>query len=1077
MRGLRNFLAFCAAASLLVFPASPAGGAAREKKTQAAGEEKPRTLSDLFEGMQFRCIGPYRGGRSTAVTGVRHDPLTFYFGGTGGGVWKTSDGGSNWESVSDKDFKTGSVGAIAVSESDPNVVYVGMGEAPVRGNVSDGDGVWKSTDGGATWKNVGLKETRHISRIRIHPTDPDIVYAAAQGHVWGPNPDRGIFRSRDGGKTWSKVLFVDDRTGASDLAMDPNNPRILYAGFWQVVRRPWELVSGGPGSSLWKSADGGDTWKRLTPEDNEGLPEGIWGKVGVAASGAKPGLVFAFIEAKKGGLYASEDGGKKWKYVNDEHKVRERAWYYSWVYPDPKNAETLYLPNVFMHKSTDGGKSFSNLSVPHGDNHDLWIDPDDPRRMILGNDGGATITYNGGKTWSTQNNQPTAQFYRVATDNRFPYWVYGSQQDNSSVGIPSGVTGAVIDFSDWHPVGGGESGWIAPSAKDPEVVFAGEYGGQITRYDNRTKETREIMAWPQLADGHATKDLKYRFQWNAPIAISPQDPSVLYHASQILLRTRDEGETWEEMSPDLTRNDRAKQGKSGGPITTDITGVEVYDTIFALAPSPHEKGVLWAGSDDGLVHITRDDGKTWQDVTPKGIPEWVQINAIDVSPQEKGGAYVAATMYKFDDFRPYLYRTSDYGKTWTKIVNGIPDGAFTRVVRADPVRRGLLFAGTETGLYVSFDDGSSWQPFQRNLPAVPITDLAIKNGDLVVATQGRSFWILDDLTPLRLWSDRIAQSDAYLFPPRPSHRVLAEKPNEEEEPPRGVGANMPNGVLIDYWLKEKPVKDEIVKIEILSGDKVIRTVSSEKKPPEGDLKEQAERKELEKDRDKPLEVKRGLNRFLWDMRVFKPTLAPKAVFNEGEKAPPKVGPGKYTVRLTVGSRPLTEAAEVLPHPQGPATAEDLKAQFDLLSSIRDRLSETHETVLKIRDTREQAKELGERAERLGKGDGLKKRAAALAAKLTAVELELTNPEIKADEDDLNYEPKLDHDWVNLAGIVASADRKPTAGSIRMYSELKAKLDGIVREYQALRDGEVAEFNRAADEAKIPRVAAAPKIEK
>ena len=1064
-------------AAAFVFLVCPAFLPAAVRTMQTAAEEKPKTLSDLFEGMQFRCIGPYRGGRSTAVTGVRRDPLAFYFGGTGGGVWKTSDGGSNWENVSDKDFKTGSVGAIAVSESDPNVVYVGMGEAPIRGNVSDGDGVWKSTDGGATWKNVGLKETRHISRIRIHPTDPDTVYAAAQGHVWGPNLDRGIFRSKDGGKTWSKVLFVDERTGASDLAMDPNNPRILYAGFWQVVRHPWELVSGGPGSSLWKSADGGDTWKRLTAEDNEGLPEGTWGKVGVAASGAKPGLVFASIEAKKGGLYASEDGGKKWKYVNDEHKIRERAWYYSWVYPDPKNADTLYLPNVFMHKSTDGGKSFSNLSVPHGDNHDLWIDPDDPRRMILGNDGGATITYNGGKTWSTQNNQPTAQFYRVATDNRFPYWVYGSQQDNSSVGIPSGVTGPVIDFSDWHAVGGGESGWIAPSAKDPEVVFAGEYGGQITRYDNRTKETREIMAWPQLADGHATSDLKYRFQWNAPIAISPQDPSVLYHASQVLLRTRDDGETWEEMSPDLTRNDKAKQGKSGGPITTDVTGVEVYDTIFAVAPSPYEKGVIWAGSDDGLVHVTRDDGKSWQDVTPKGIPEWIQVNAIDVSPQGKGGAYLAATMYKFDDFKPYLYRTSDYGKTWTKIVNGIPDGAFTRVVRADPVRRGLLFAGTETGLYVSFDDGANWQPFQRNLPAVPITDLAIKNGDLVVATQGRSFWILDDLTPLRLWNEKIAQSAAYLFPPRPSHRVLAEKPNEEDEPPRGVGANMPNGVLIDYWLKEKPGKDEIVKIEVLSGDKVIRTFSSEKKPPEGDLKEQAERKELEKDKDKPLEVKRGLNRFLWDMRVFKPTLAPKAVFNEGDKAPPKVGPGKYTVRLTVGSRSLAEPAEVLPHPQGPATAEDLKAQFDLLSAIRDRLSETHETVLKIRDAREQAKEIGERAERLGKGDGLKKKAAALAAKLTAVELELTNPEIKADEDDLNYEPRLDHDWVNLAGIVASADRKPTAGCLKMYSELKAKLDGIVREYQALSDGDVADFNRAADEAKIPRVAAAPKIEK
>ena len=531
------------------------------------------------------------------------------------------------------------------------------------------------------------------------------------------------------------------------------------------------------------------------------------------------------------------------------------------------------------------------------------------------------------------------------------------------------------------------------------------------------------------------------------------------------------------MSPDLTRNDKAKQGKSGGAITTDITGVEVYDTIFAVAPSPHEKGVIWAGTDDGLVQVTRDDGKTWQNVTPGGIPEWIQVNAIEVSPHEKGGAYVAATMYKFDDFKPYLFKTSDYGKTWTKIVNGIPEGAFTRVVREDPARRGLLFAGTETGLYLSFDDGATWRQFQRNLPATPITDLAIKNGDLVVATQGRSFWILDDLTPLRLWNDRIEQSEAFLFPPRSAHRVQADKPSEDEDPPKGVGTNMPNGVLVNYWLKQKPGKDEIVKIEILSGDKVIRTFSSEKKEPEGDLKEQAEKKELEKDKDKPLEVKRGLNRFLWDMRVFRPTLAPKAVFNEGTKAPPRVGPGKYAVRVTAGKRSFSESVEVLPHPQGPATAEDLKAQFDLLSSIRDSLSETHETVLKVRDARDLAKELGERAERLGKGEALKKRAAALAEKLTAVELELTNPEIKADEDDLNYEPRLDHDWVNLAGIVASADRKPTAGSVRMYGELKAKLDGIVKEYQALMEKDVAEFNRAAEEAKLPRVAPAPKIEK
>ena len=1070
MRGPRSFFGLALLAALFCSEVPAVFAAAVEEK-------KPKTFSDLFEGMEFRCIGPHRGGRSTAVTGVRHDPLTYYFGGTGGGVWKTSDGGSNWEPVSDKDFKTGSVGAIAVSESDPNVVYVGMGEAPIRGNVSHGDGVWKSTDGGLTWKNIGLKDTRQIARIRVHPSNTDIVYVAAQGHVWGPNSERGIFRSQDGGKSWTKVLYVDEKTGASDLAMDPNNPRALYAAFWQVVRRPWELVGGGPGSSLWRSIDGGDTWKKLTAKDNDGLPDGAWGKVGVAASAAKPGRVFASIEAKKGGLYVSEDRGEKWKYINDEHKIRERAWYYSWVYPDPKNAGTVYLPNVYMHKSTDGGKTFANLRVPHGDNHDLWIDPDDSNRMILGNDGGATITYNGGKTWSTQDNQATAQFYRVTTDNQFPYWVYGSQQDNSNVAIPSGVPGEGISSADWHPAGGGESGWVAPDLSNPDIVFAGEYGGQITRYDHKTRQAREIMSWPQLADGHATSDLKYRFQWNAPILLSRHDPKVLYHASQILMRSRDQGNTWEEASPDLTRNDKSKQGKSGGPITTDVTGVEVYDTIFALSESPVERGVLWAGSDDGLVNVTRDDTKTWQNVTPKGIPEWIQINAIDASPHEKGAAYVAATMYKFDDLRPYLYKTADYGKTWTKIVNGIPDGAFTRVVREDPARRGLLYAGTETGLYVSFDDGASWQPFQRNLPAVPVTDLTVKGFDLVVATQGRSFWILDDLTPLRQWKVEYGRESVHLFAPRPAVRMQTAKIEEEDEPRRDIGRNIPNGVIVNYWLAEKPGEKEKVSIEVYAGDQLLRSVSSEKKEKEGDLKEQAERAEQEKDKDKPLEARAGLNRWVWDMRILRPTLVPKAVFNEGEKAPPKVGPGKYQVRLKVGDRVFNETAEVVPHPAGFATPEDLKEQYDLLAAIRDRLSETHMAVLKIRDARAQARDLGERAERLGKGDGLKKRAEALSEKLTVVEEKLINPNIKADEDDLNYEPKLDHDFTYLAGIVASADAKPTPGSVRYYDVLKGRLEAILAELSGVLEKDLADFNRAVEAAKLAPVVPAPKIEK
>ncbi|HTR02903.1 MAG TPA: glycosyl hydrolase [Thermoanaerobaculia bacterium] len=1063
----RNRLGVLLAAAALAASAAladPSGSAPGSATTIAE-----KGLSDRFEGLEFRLIGPFRGGRVTAVAGVRHDPYTFYFGATGGGVWKTTDGGSNWQVVSDKDFRTGSIGAIAVAESDPNVIYVGTGEEPIRGNVSHGDGVYKSTDAGRSWKNVGLRDSRQIARVRVHPSNPDLVYVAAQGHVWGPNAERGIFRSEDGGKTWKKILYVDEKTGASDLAMDPGNPRVLYAAFWQVVRHPWELVSGGAGSSLWKSTDGGDTWKKLT----EGLPEGLWGKVGVAVAPSKPGRVYAFVEAKHGGLFRSEDFGAKFTHVNDEHKIRERAWYYSWVYPDPKNADVVYLPNVEMHRSNDGGKSFATMRVPHGDNHDMWIDPDDPGRFIVGNDGGATITFNGGRSWSTLDNQPTAQFYRVTTDNQFPYWVYGSQQDNSNVCIPSGVVGDGIDRTDWHPAGGGESGWMAVDPKDSNVVYAGEYGGVITRYDHRTKQSRIVMAWPQLADGHATSDLKYRFQWNAPIMISPNDPKALYHASQILLRSRDAGETWEEISPDLTRNDKSKQGKSGGPITIDVTGVELYGVIFALGESTAEPGVIWAGSDDGLVHVTRDDGRTWQNVTPKGMPEWIQINAIEASPRTKGTAYVAATMYKWDDFRPYLYKTTDYGKTWTKITNGIPDGAFTRVVREDPVRPGLLYAGTEIGLYVSFDDGASWQPFQRNLPYTPIADLAVKDGDLVVATQGRAFWILDDLTALRQWSDSIGGSAAHLFPPRPTVRFDVETPREGEGGAEAAGTNVPAGVVVDYWLKETPKDGQKVTLEFLDGDTVLRSSSNQKAPKVEDLKKRAAQEEGEKDRDKPLEPKAGVNRFVWDLRVMKPSLVPKAVFNEGTKAPPKVAPGTYAVRLTVDGKSSTQPIEVRPHPAGAATAADLKAQYDLLKAIRDRLSETHDTVLAIRDVRAQVEEVGARAERLGKGDALAKQAAAVAAKLTAVEEQLTNPLIVADEDDLNYEPKLDHDWVYLAAVVASADAKPLATSVQYYGLLAGRLDAIRAQYTAVLDTDVKAFNQAVAAAAIPPVAPAP----
>lgn len=1025
-------------------------------------EEKPAglTLAKAYEGMEFRSIGPYRGGRVTAVAGVRGRPLLYYQGACGGGVWKTMDGGSNWQPVSDKDFKTGSVGGIGIAESDPNVIYVGMGEAPIRGNVSHGDGVYKSTDGGKSWKNVGLKNTRQIARVRVHPGNPDLVFVAALGHVWGPNPERGIFRSKDGGKSWEKVLFVSDKTGASDLVMDPSNPRILYAGLWQVHRKPWALNSGGPEGGVYRSTDGGDTWKKL----EGGFPDGVVGKIGVAISYARPERVWAIVESKeKGGVYRSDDGGEKWTRVNSENKLRQRAWYYTRIYADTKNADSVYVLNTAFYRSNDGGKTYESIRVPHGDNHDLWIDPDDPQRMIESNDGGANVTFNGGRTWSSIMNQPTAQFYRVTTDNRFPYWVYGAQQDNSTVAIPSRSRGRGIDITDWHSVGGCESGWIAPKPTNPDIVYAGCYGGSITRYDHKTGQSRQIMAWPQLAIGQAPKDLKYRIQWNAPILISPHDPNTLYHAAQVLLRSRDEGQSWEEISPDLTRNDKSKQDYSGGPITRDNTGVEVFGTIFALAESPHEAGVIWAGSDDGLVHVTRDNGKTWQNVTPKGIPEWIQINSIEISPHEEATAYLAATMYKHDDFRPYLYKTNDYGKSWTRIDRGIAEDAFTRVVREDAIRRGLLYAGTETGIYVSFDDGAFWQPFQLNLPVVPITDLAVKETDLVVATQGRSFWILDDLTPLHEHSDAITRSRLHVFKPRPTVRMGGGGRFEEGEEGAvaPIGRNPAYGAVVNVWLKEKPGEKETLTLEFLDGQEVLRSFTSEKK-------EKKEGETADEDAEKPLEPKPGINRVVWDPRIVKPALLPKAVI-WGNNRGPRVSPGTYSVRVKFADQTITQPVEVRPHPDVGSTPEGLKKQFQLLRDLRDRLSETHEMVLQIRDIKAQAAAIAERAEKLGKGTVLKEKAKALGEKLTAIEKKLVNPEIKSNQDVLNFPPALDHQFAGLASVAASADTKPTEASELYFKQLEAQLAGIRGELAAVFATDLAAFNEEVRKESIPPV--------
>lgn len=690
----------------------------------------------LFESQQWRCIGPFRGGRSAAVCGVPGKPNLYYMGATGGGVWRTKDGGQTWVNISDG-FFGGSIGAIAVSEYDPNVIYVGGGEVTVRGNVSYGYGMWRSTDAGKTWKHIGLENSKHIPRIRIHPKDPDLVYAAVLGDLYKPGMDRGIYRSKDGGETWEKVLFVNENAGAVDLLLDPNNPRIIYASTWRVRRTPYSLSSGGEGSALWKSTDSGETWTNISAKP--GLPEGVWGISGVAVSPLNSERVWAIIENDKGGIFRSEDGGENWVKVNDSRALRQRAWYYSRIYADTQDEDILYVMNVRYHKSKDGGKTFNAYNAPHGDHHDLWIAPEDNQRMVIADDGGAQVTFDGGENWSTYHNQPTAQFYRVITDEHFPFRIYGAQQDNSTVRIAHRTTGSSIGERDWESTAGGESAHVAVSPEDNDIVYGGSYGGFLTRLDHKSKQTQGINVWPDNPMGYGAEGMKYRFQWNFPIFFSPHNPKRLYAASNHLHVTENGGQSWEIISPDLTRNDSTKLVSSGGPITQDNTGVEYYCTIFAAAESPHEEGVIWTGSDDGLVHLTRDGGQHWQNVTPQNLPKWMMINSIEIDPFNKAGVYLAGTRYKLGDYRPYLYKTEDFGKTWKQITDGIDPEHFTRVLRADPQRQGLLYAGTETGMYVSFDDGQNWQSMQLNLPIVPITDLAVKDDHLIAATQGRSF--------------------------------------------------------------------------------------------------------------------------------------------------------------------------------------------------------------------------------------------------------------------------------------------------------------------------------------------------
>jgi photosystem II stability/assembly factor-like uncharacterized protein len=1047
-----------------------------QQRTQPAATSAAKEF-ELLKPLQYRSIGPYRGGRSAAVTGVASQPFVFYYGATGGGVWKSTDGGINWESVSDNSvFGTGSVGAIAVSDSDPNVVYVGMGESPIRGNVSHGDGMYKSTDAGKTWKRIGLEDTRQISRVRIHPRNPDIVYVAALGHVWGPNEQRGVFRSKDGGKTWEKVLSRGDKAGAIDLIIDPTNPNILYAGFWEVYRKPWTLESGGPGGGIFKSTDGGDTWTELTR--NPGLPRGTVGKIGITVSPANSERVWAIVEAEDGGVFRSDNAGRTWTKVNEERRLRQRAWYYTRIYADPRNADSVYVLNTGFYRSNDGGRTFTGIPVPHGDNHDLWIAPDDPNRMIESNDGGSNVSFNGGRSW-TEQDQPTAQFYRVALDNDFPYNVYGAQQDNSTVRIASRTTEAGITTSDWFDVGGGESGWIAPSPKDSNIIFAGSYGGLTTRLDHRTGQQRDINPYPNNPMGSGADVLKYRFQWNFPIVFSPHDPNTLYLAANVLFKSTDEGSSWQVISPDLTRNDKTKQGSSGGPITKDNTSVEYYSTIFTLMESPLQAGTIWAGTDDGLVQLSRDGGKNWSNVTPPSsvMPEWIQINSLEASPHDPATAYVAATMYKWDDNRPYLYRTSDYGKTWKKITNGIPDTTFTRVIREDPNKRGLLYAGTETGMYVSFDNGDHWQSFQLNLPIVPITDLAIqkREKELVVATQGRSFWILDDLPLVYQLMDAgglNSVNEMRLFQPKDSYRMASSGGGAPQPATATVGRNPASGVVVYYSLKSKPTTD--VELEFLDASgKSIRKFT-QKLRREGEATAQATPTPAPSDEGgfgrgsaaPPVTTDVGLNRFVWDTRYPDAVRFPGMILWAGETRGPKLSPGRYQVKLTADGKSLTQNFEIKADPRLTTAPADYAKQLDLGLKIRDKLTETHNAIIQIRDVRKQIEDL---LKRVPQSKPINDAGTALNKKLTTVEEALYQTKNQSNQDPLNFPIRLNNKLAALGGVVGSAETAPTAQSYAVYDELVTAIDAELQKLSQIVKTDVPAFNQLVRDQNIPAV--------
>ena len=1038
----------------------------------------PAATSSRLKALRWRLVGPFRGGRVVAVTGDPRDRLVFYFGAVNGGVWKTTNGGQTWRNVTDGVSDISSVGAIAVAPSDPNVVWVGTGEAKLREDLTYGTGVYRSTDGGGSWKHLGLGETQQIADLIVDPRDADRAYVAAMGHAFGPNRERGVFRTTDGGRTWRKVLFIDDSTGATDLTIDPTNPRVLFAAMWKFQRTPWSMNAGGGRSGLWKSTDGGDTWKEIS--FNPGIPARPLGKIGVDVSPAHPRRVYASIEApdSAGGIFRSDDGGATWERMSADPKFWVRAWYYSSVTADPTDENTIYVMNLQVWRSTDGGRTFSMVRVPHGDTHITWIDPKDSRRLINGNDGGATVSFDHGATWSSIYNQPTSQFYHVTTDSQWPYRIYGAQQDNSAISIASRSDDGQIGERDYFSVAGCENATIAVDPRDPNVTYGGCYMGSLTRQDRAKRQERDISLWMANYGGIGAGEVPFRFQWTFPVLISPHDPTTLYVASQYVHRSTDEGASWTRISPDLTVHDPATLGRTGGPIHGEMTGAEWYATIYALAESPRAKGVLWAGSDDGLIHVSRDGGGTWTNVTPPGYGKFTRTAGIEASPHDAGTAYVAANRYQQDDFRPYLWKTTDYGRTWTPIVSGIPMGAYTRTIREDPVRRGLLYAGTEIGVYVSFDDGGRWEPLQLNLPRSSVRDLRVQGVDLVAATHGRSFWVLDDVSLLRQIADSVISRPAFLFQPTDAVRWASGGAASLT-----AGQNPRGGAVIDYHLRSAPRTR--VTLEFLdSAGAVIRTFASDSLPADSartptDSLRRLTRTSMRdsivyEPADSVVAARAGTNRFVWNLRSPGAKRMRNTLIDLGTLAGPVVPPGRYTARLIVGRDTLVRRFAVVADPRVTTPAAELARQFALASGVRDRITDVVDGATRIEDFQEQLDQRVAQAKDQPHASRVSDAATSLRAKLEAIRAELYEVHCPVDQCSLDQPVKLYNQLITMNAQVQTGDYGPTKQHGEMFADFSGRVGEQLRRLQALEDGELATLNRLLAELQLPVVYVPPR---